>query len=143
MNHSRSQIDRCLEAGIGLVTAHGYALELLELAKEVFYEVTPAVHVLINGQRPTSIGSLRDHDWHALCLQSLYQPLNIKRFVCQQRPKLLVPDHLFDSFAVMPLAWHQSELEQIAQRIAQGQYLGAHAPTRVPYGLALSPAPWP
>ena len=41
------------------------------------------------------------------------------------------------------LAWHQSELEQIAQRIAQGQYLGARAPTRVPYGLALSPAPWP
>ncbi len=93
--------------------------------------------------RPVSIESLRDHDWHALRLQSLYQPLNIKRFVCQQRLKLLVPDHLFDSFAVMPLAWHQSELEQIAQRIAQGQYLGAHAPTRVPYGLALSPAPWP
>ena len=122
---------------------HGYALELLELAKEVFYEVTSAVHVFINGQRPASIGSLRDHDLHALCLQSRYQPLNIKRLVRQQRPKLLVPDHLFDSFAVMPLAWHQSELEQIAQRIAQGQYLGAHAPTRVPYGLALSPAPWP
>ena len=89
------------------------------------------------------IGPLRDHDWHALRLQQLYQPLNIKRLVRQQRPKLWVPDHLFDSFAVMPLAWHQSELEQIAQRIAQGQYLGAHAPTRVPYGLALSPAPWP
>ena len=60
---------------------------------------------------------------HALCLQSLYQPLNIKRLVRQQRPKLWIPDHLFNSFAVMPLAWHQSELEQIAQRIAQGQSL--------------------
>ena len=118
-------------------------LNSLSLPKKFSIEVTPAVHVPINGQRPASIGSLRDHDWLALRLQSLYQPLNIKRFVCQQRPKLLVPDHLFDSFAVMPLAWHQSELEQIAQRIAQGQYLGAHAPAPVPYGLALSPAPWP
>lgn len=79
-----------------------------------------------------------------MCLQSIYQPLNIKRLVRQQRLKLLVPDQLFDFFAVMPLAWHQSELDQITQRIAQGQYLfGAHAPTRVPYGLALSTAPWP
>ncbi|MGP1424701.1 MAG: hypothetical protein ACTTKK_01400 [Ottowia sp.] len=61
------------------------------------------------------IGPLRDHDWHALRLQQLYQPLNIKRLVRQQRPKLWVPDQFFDSFAVMPLA----------------------------YGLALSPAPWP
>ena len=118
-------------------------LNSLSLPKKFSIEVTPAVHVPINGQRPASIGSLRDHDWLALRLQSLYQPLNIKRLVRQQRPKLLVLDHLFDSFAVMPLAWHQSELEQIAQRIAQGQYLGAHAPARVPYGLALSPAPWP
>ena len=80
---------------------------------------------------------------HALCLQSLYQPLNIKRLVRQQRLKLWVPDHLFDSFAVMPLAWHQSELDQMAQRIAQGQYLGAYTPAPVAYGLALSPAPWP
>ena len=48
--------------------------------------------------------ALRDHDWHALRLQSLYQPLNIKRLVRQQRPKLWVPDQFFDSFAVMPLA---------------------------------------
>ena len=54
------------------------SFELLELAQEVFYEMTPAVHVLINGQRPASIGSLRDHDWLAWRLQWLCQPLNIK-----------------------------------------------------------------
>ncbi|WP_428982787.1 hypothetical protein [Ottowia cancrivicina] len=40
--------------------------------------------------------------------------MNIKRFVCQQRSKLLVPHQFLVSFAGMPLAWHQSELEQIA-----------------------------
>ena len=64
----------------------------------------PAAHVLINGQRPASIGSLRDHDWHALRLQSLYQPLDIKCFV------------------------YQNEHDQIPQRIAQDPYPGAHAP---------------
>ena len=61
-----------------------------------------------------SIGPLRDHDWIALRLQWLYQPLDTKRFVRQQRPKLLVPDQFLAPFAGMPLARHQSGLEQIA-----------------------------
>ncbi|WP_156303992.1 hypothetical protein [Ottowia sp. oral taxon 894] len=40
--------------------------------------------------------------------------MDTKRFVRQQRPKLLVPDQFLGTFAVMPLAWHQHELEQIA-----------------------------
>ena len=39
-----------------------------------------------------------------------------------------IPDQFLGTFAVMPLAWHQHELEQIARRIAQGPYPGAHAP---------------
>ena len=50
------------EALIGLVGAHGDAFELLELAEEVFDQMPPFVHLLVDGERLCAAGMLGDDD---------------------------------------------------------------------------------
>jgi hypothetical protein len=50
------------EALIGLVSAHGDAFELLELGKEVFDEMSPFVHLLVDGQGLCAARMLGDDD---------------------------------------------------------------------------------
>jgi hypothetical protein len=47
---------------IGLVGAHGDALELLELAEEVFDEMPPFVHLLVDGERLCAARMLGNDD---------------------------------------------------------------------------------
>ena len=47
---------------IGLVGAHGDAFELLELAEEVFDEMPPFVHLLVDGERLCAQRMLGDDD---------------------------------------------------------------------------------
>ena len=128
MNDGRGQIDSSRKAAISLVTAHGNALELLEFAKEVLNQMPPAVHVLVNEQGITPPRHLRDHNLHTLHLQLFEQTVGIKCLVSQQGFKLQSFEQLLDTLAVVPVARQQHELDQIALRIAQGQYLGADAP---------------
>jgi hypothetical protein len=50
------------EALISLVGAHGDAFELLELAEEVFDEMPPFVHLLVDGERHCATRMLGDDD---------------------------------------------------------------------------------
>jgi hypothetical protein len=50
------------EALIGLVGTHGDAVELLELAEEVFVEMPPFVHLLVDGERLCATWMLGDDD---------------------------------------------------------------------------------
>ena len=45
------EVDGGFEAGVGLVRAHGNALELLELAEEVLDQVTSFVEVSVDLER--------------------------------------------------------------------------------------------
>ena len=49
--HGCGEKDVCGEALIGFVCAHGDAFELLELAKEVFDQVSPLVELGVDRQR--------------------------------------------------------------------------------------------
>ena len=55
-------MDHSFEALIGLVGAHGDALELLELAEEVLDQMAPFVHLGVDLQRDGAARVLRDHD---------------------------------------------------------------------------------
>jgi hypothetical protein len=60
--HDGGQMDHGGEALIGLVRAHGDALELLEPSEEVVDEMPPFVHFLIDGERLCTARMLGDDD---------------------------------------------------------------------------------
>ena len=62
MYHGCGDVDHCGEAGVGFVGPHGDAFELLELAEEVFDQVTPFVHLGVDRERLQATRMLRDHD---------------------------------------------------------------------------------
>ena len=51
MYHGCGDVDHCGEAGVGFVGPQGDAFELLELAEEVFDQVTPFVHLGVDRER--------------------------------------------------------------------------------------------
>ena len=67
------------------------------------------------------------------------QPIGIERSVGQQ----VIGDKLFDQFRhtaqVVGLTRQQAEIDEIAKRVRQRQYLRRDAAARASYGLALSP----
>ncbi len=87
----------------------------------------------------------RDDRGDVVRRQGVSQPIGIERAVGEQ----VIGGKLFDQVRHAPqivgLAGQKAEIDEVAKRIRQGQYLGRDAAARPPYGLALSPplAPWP
>jgi hypothetical protein len=62
-------MDICGETLIGFVCAHGDAFELLELAEEVFDQMTPIVDFRVDRQRRRASWMLRDNDLSAALVE--------------------------------------------------------------------------
>ena len=73
------------EALIGLVGAHGDALELLELAEEVFDEMPPFVHLLVDSERLCTARMLGDDDLGAARVEIGDNGVAVERLVGDQR----------------------------------------------------------
>ena len=50
--HGGGEMDHGCKALVGFLGAQGDALELLELAEEILDQVTPFIHLLVDGERP-------------------------------------------------------------------------------------------
>ena len=133
------------EALIGFVGAQRDTLELLELAKEVLDQVTPFVHVGIEGQRLRASWMLGDDGLGAALVQVRDNVIAVERRVTDQRPKGDPVDERRNANRVEPLPRQKHEAHEIAERVGEGQDLGGQAAFGAADGLTRSPpfAPCP
>ena len=129
---------------VSFASAHGDALELFEFAEEVFDEVAPFVHLLVDAERSRSLRSLGDDDFGSPLIKLVDNPVGVERLIGDQGSKFDVFDQRRNTDSVVALSGQENEAHQIAQGIGQGEYLGSPAASGLAYGLALSPpfAPW-
>ena len=127
------------EAFIGFVVACGDAAECLDVAEEVFDKVAPAVDLEIARDGLCAIGFGRDDRDRAAIVQQGGQPIDVEGFVGQERPKMETVDDRLDADAIVPLAGHEDEADQIAERVDQRQDFGRQTAARSADGLILSP----
>jgi hypothetical protein len=138
-------MDHGSEAGIGLVAAHGHALELLEFAEEVLDEMPPLVDLEINRERGFALGPLRDDDFRTALIQFSDDPVGVECFVCDEATELCSLDQRRHPDRVVSLARQKDEAHEVAQSICQRQDFGRQAAAGLADSLALSPpfAPCP
>jgi hypothetical protein len=74
-------MDHCCEAEISLVCAQGDTLEFLELAEEVFDQMPPFVHFLVDGERAGAARMLGDDDLGAAFVEIGDDGVAIERLV--------------------------------------------------------------
>ena len=91
-----------------------------------------------------SFGNLRFGFWrydrsNPAIPKVITQPIRIKGPVGQQVPVGQVADQVASLAQIMSLPRHQTEIDQVAERIGQGQYLRLYPYARAPDGLAKSP----
>src|ERR1700682_4373947 len=139
-------MDHRLEAVVGFVGAHRDTLELLELAEEVFDQMTPFVHLGVDLERGGAARMLRDHDFGAALVEIGDDVVAIEGLVGDQGAERDALDQRRDSHRVETLSRQQHESDEVAQGIGEGQDLGRHAALGLADGLALSPpfapCPW-
>src|ERR1700682_6348187 len=80
--HRCGEMDHGGDALIGLVGAHSDAFELLELAEEVFDEMPPFVHLLVDGERLCATRMLGDDDLGAARVEFCDNGVTAERIVC-------------------------------------------------------------
>src|SRR6201984_2248133 len=134
------------EALIGLVGAHGDAFELLESAEEVFDEMSPLVHLLVDGERLCATRMLGDHDLGAARVECGDNGVAVECLVGDQRIEGQSLDERRHAHRVEALSRQQHEAHEIAERVGERQDFGGHAAFGTADGLALSPplapCPW-
>src|SRR5436190_1384138 len=144
--HGRGQMDHGGEALIGLVGAHGDAFELLEPAEEVFDQVPPFVHLLVDGERRCATRMLGDDDFGAARVDFGDNGVAVEGLVGDQRVEGQSLDERRHADRVEALSRQKHEAHEIAERISEGQDFGGHAALRAADRLALSPpfapCPW-
>lgn len=69
-----SEVDHCGKALVGFAGAHGDALELFELAEEVFDQVTPFVHFGVDLELLGAARMLGDDDLCSPLVEFRYDP---------------------------------------------------------------------
>ena len=89
---------------IGFAGAHGDALELFEFAEEVFDEVPPLVHVLIDAERRHALRTLGDDDLGASFVELIDDPVSVERLVGKQGIELEIVDQRGNADGVVTLA---------------------------------------
>lgn len=133
------------KALVGFVASHGDALELFELAEEVFDQMAPFVHFCIERQRLGATWMLRDDDLGAALIEVCNDDIAVEGLVGDQRVKREAIDQRRHAHAVEAMTGQEHEADEIAQRVGQREDLGGHAALGAADGLVLSPpfAPWP
>ena len=129
------------EAFIVLSCRVAVRLECLDVAEEVFDEVAPAVGLEIARDGLCAIGFGRDDRDCAAIVQRGAQRIDVEGFVGLECPKMETVDDRLDADAIVPLAGHEDEADEIAERVDQRQDLGRQTAARSADGLILSP-PW-
>src|SRR5215213_277869 len=139
-------MDHSLEALIGFVGAHGDALELLELAKEVLDKMAPFVHFGIDLERDGAARMLRDNDLGAASVEIGDDVITVESLVGDQGAELKAVDQRRHPGRVKALPRQQHKADEIAQSVGEGQDFCRHAAFGVADGLARSPpfapCPW-
>src|SRR4249919_1754064 len=139
-------MDHGLEALVGFVGAQGDTLELLELAEEVFDQMTPFVHLGVDFERGGAARMLRNHDLGAALVEVGDDVVAVEGLVGDQCAELDSLDQRRDAHRVEALSRQQDESDEVAERIGEGQDFGRHATLGFADGLALSPpfapCPW-
>ena len=105
----------------------------------------PFVGLLVELCRELPVGFRRYDRGYAAIQQVIAQPIRIKGPVCKQVPSRQVADQRVSLAQVMGLPGHQTEIDEIAERVRQCQYLRRYASARASDRLAKSPpfAPCP
>lgn len=124
---------------MGFVVTGGHAAELLDLAEEVFDQMTPLVHLEIARDRGDPVGFGRDHGGRTPIVQIGANPVAVESFVGQKCAKIEIDQKRGDTGAVVSLARQQNEPHEIAQGIDQRDDLGRKAAAGPPVGLMLRP----
>ncbi len=134
-----------MEALVGLACAHGDAFELFEFAEEVFDEVAPFVHLLVDIARRDALWPLRDDDLGAALVEFGDDPVGVEGLVAEQGIELDPVDERRYTDRVVAIAGKQFEAHQVAQGIGEHEDLGRPPAFGLAYGLILSPpfAPCP
>jgi hypothetical protein len=130
---------------VGFAGSHGDALELFEIAEEVFDQVPPLVHFQVDVERTDPLRSLRNHDFGPPLIQFLDDPVGIEGLVTKESIELDPVDQRCHADGVVAVSRQQHEAHEIAQSVAQREDFGRPAAFGLAYGLILSPpfAPWP
>lgn len=138
-------MDQGLEALIGLAGAHCDSLELFEFTEEVLDEVTPFVHLLVDGDRGAALLHLGNNDFGPSFVELIDDPVGVEGLVGDQGIKFDIADQRRNADTVVAVARQELEAHQIAKCIGEREDLGRPAASGFAYGLALSPpfAPWP
>ena len=92
-------IDDGFEAIVRFFGSHGNALELLELAEEVFDEISPFIEFAIKRQRSRTSRVLRDDDCSATLVKIGYDGIAFECFVGDQAAEVAAPKALNDQAA--------------------------------------------
>jgi hypothetical protein len=95
------ELDHGFEALVGFVVPGGDTAEILEVAEEVFNQVSPLVHLKIarNGNDPVGFG--RDHRRRAAVVQIGSDRIGVERFVGQQSGEIEIVEKGGDAHAVV------------------------------------------
>jgi hypothetical protein len=112
------------EAVIGFVVAGGDGAKLFQLGEAILDQMTPAIHVLIVGNRGLAVGFRRDDGEGAAAVEFRPEPIDIERLVPKQGVKGKVADQRRDAERVMALAGQEHDAHKVAQRIDQRDDLG-------------------
>jgi hypothetical protein len=139
------EVDHGAIARVRLLVARCYSAEFLELAKEVFDQMSPFVHLEIAIDGRLSVGFRRNDGDGAAVVEFGAQPIVVEGFVGEQSAERDTRDQRFDANAIMSLTRQQDETRQIAERIDKREYFGRQTSARTPDRLILSPplAPGP
>jgi len=133
------EVDGGGEAGIGFVVACSDAAEGLEIAEEVFDEMTPLVDFEVARDAAGAIGLGRDDGHSAPFIQFGTDPVDVEGLVGEKGVEFDAGDQRRDADAVVALAGQEDEAGQVAEGVDQGDDLGRQAAARAAYGLILSP----
>src|SRR5712691_2968407 len=133
------EVDHRGEAGIGFFVARGDASKRLDLAEEVFDEMTPLVFFPV--VRGVSGGSLAqgNDSFDAVVSQTLAQPVRIECLVADKGQAGDAGHTNVKTCDVVMLAWQEHKADQIAERINERRNLRGQAAARLADGLILSP----
>lgn len=88
--------------------------------------------------RELPVGFRRYYWGDATVQQVIAQPIRVKGPVGQQMPGGQAADQCIGLAQIMGLPWHQTEIDEVAERVRQGQFLRRYPSARATNGLAES-----
>jgi hypothetical protein len=112
-------MDVCGEALIGFVRAHCDAFEFLELAEEIFDQVTPLVDLGVDRQRCGAPWMLRDDDLGAALVEIGNDGIAIEGFVGDEAGKGETVDERSNADRIEAMARQENEADEITKRVGQ------------------------